>query len=71
MKTYTVELRGEGQLFCREFTNPDVRAALDCAMVAAEAGLKLTPHVRVLGDKMELVWDSFDAHLQAECFDNN
>ena len=59
MKSYIVRLLNRnGQTFDAEFSSTNVRLALNAAMDAAQAGLKLSPYVEVLDDKGEIVWDS-------------
>jgi len=59
MKSYFVRLLNHnGQTFDAEFSSTNVRLALNAAMDATQAGLKLSPYVQVLDDKGEIVWDS-------------
>jgi len=59
MKTYIVRLSNrEGQIFDAEFSSTSARLALNAAMDAAQAGLKLSTLVEVIDNKGEIVWDS-------------
>ena len=58
MKTYIVRLSGNGQMFDSEFSSTSARLALDVAMDAAQAALKLSPYVEVISDKGEVVWEN-------------
>lgn len=63
MKTYFVKLTNQsGETFTAEFSSTAARLALDAAMDAAQAGLKLTPFVQVLDEKNEIVWGSLNEH---------
>ena len=63
MKTYIVLLMNHnGQTFDAEFSSTNPRLALDAAMDAAQAGLKLSSFVQVLDGKGEIVWDSTGNH---------
>lgn len=64
MKEYVVELRSENSVFRSEFASTNARLALNAAMKAAEvAYFHLTPYVRVLDAKGNLVWDSQNQHI--------
>ena len=59
MKSYFVRLLNRnGQTFDAEFSSTNVRLALNAAMDATRAGLKLSPYVQVLDDRGEIVWES-------------
>jgi len=59
MKTYIVRLSNrEGQIFDAESSSTSARLALNAAMDAAQAGLKLSTLVEVIDNKGEIVWDS-------------
>lgn len=63
MKTYIVRLSNrEGQIFDAEFSSTNARLALNAAMDAAQAGLKLSTLVEVIDDKGEIVWDTWHSN---------